>query len=186
VRAMMVVGISTLTLVGCDSGAGRSAGKIAVLPTPRAGLWRESVLRDGHGLALIGEVRACLDADARSRLTAVGGRADNKLCQNPAVTRDADGAYHFSSTCDMGPGGRMSTQGILTGNLAQRYRIHSQTDTRGAVLSSMNGRHVTDIEADYLGACPAGMAAGDVIIANGVKVNMNRLSAATETLLGGG
>ena len=184
-RAMLVVGLSTLTLAGCDGGE-RPARSVATLPAPKAGLWRESLTRDGHAMGLIGEMRACLDADARARLTTLGGRAGKGLCQDRAVTRDADGAYHFSSICETGPGGRVTTQGVVTGDLASRYRIHTESDTTGASLASMNGRHVADVEADYLGPCPADMTAGDVIIANGMKVNMDRLRAAAQALSGGG
>ena len=184
-RAMLMVGMTTLTLVGCD-GSDRPTRTVAALPAPKAGLWRETLTRDGHPVSLIGEMRACLDADARARLTALGGRASRGLCQDRAVTRDSDGAYHFGSTCAIGPAGRMTTQGMVTGDLASRYRVHTESETFGASVASLNGRHVIDVEADYLGPCPADMTAGDVIIANGMKVNMDRLRAAAQTLSGGG
>jgi hypothetical protein len=184
-REMLLVGMTTLTLVGCD-GDERPARTAAALPAPKAGLWRETLTRDGHPMSLIGEMRACLDADARARLTAWGGRAGQGLCQDRAVTRDGDGAYHFSSTCQTGPGGRVTTQGLVTGDFASRYRVHTQSDTTGASVGAMNGRHVMEVEADYLGPCPADMTAGDVIIANGMKVNMDRLRAAAQALSGGG
>ena len=188
-RVQIVLAVSTMTLAallgGCDRGApaNRTA---AALPTPKAGLWRESILRDGRELGLIGDMRACLDADARARLSALGGRAGKTMCRDQAVTRDSDGAYHFSSACDLGPGGHVVTQGELTGDLSKRYRVYSRTDTRGASLQSLNGHHVIDVEADYLGPCPAGMTPGDVLIANGMKVNMDRLRALADTLAGGG
>ncbi len=184
-RAMIVLGISTLALVGCDGGD-RTAATPATLPVPKAGLWRESVARDGHPLGLIGEMRACLDADARSRLSALGGRAGRGMCQSRAVTRDEDGAYHFSSSCQMGPGGRVATQGVLTGDLAKAYRVHAESDTRGAVVEALNGRHVIDLEADFLGPCPPDMAVGDVVIANGMKLNMRKLGEAASVLGVGG
>jgi len=188
-RAQVVVGISTMTIAvllgGCDKGA-QATRPAAALPTPRAGLWRESLLRDGHELGLIGELRACLDADARARLSTLGDEAGKSMCHDDAVTRDADGGYHFSSACDLGPGGHVVTRGELTGDLSSRYRVYSRTDTTGAALASMNGHHVIDVEANYLGPCPAGMTAGEVVIANGMKVNMDHLRAVAETLTGGG
>jgi hypothetical protein len=188
-RAQGVVGVSTMTIAallgGCDvrTDVNRPA---AALPTPRAGLWGESLLRDGRGAGLLGEMRACLDSDARARLSTLGGQAGKSVCQSVAVTRDADGGYHFSSACDLGPAGHVFTRGELTGDLASRYRVHSRTDTTGAALASMNGAHQIDLEADYLGACPPGMKTGDVIIANGMKVNMDHLRVVAETLAGGG
>ena len=184
-RALVVVGLSTLTLSGCDAGE-RPAQVAATLPSPKAGLWRETLMRDGHGLALVGDLRACLDSDARKRLSMLGDKAEKGMCKDRTVTRDADGGYHFSSSCDMGPAGHVTTQGELTGDLASRYRVHTQSDTTGASFNTMNGRHVVDIEARYLGPCPAGMVPGDVVIANGMKVNMNHLRAIAQSLSGGG
>jgi len=188
-RAPVVVGVSTMTIAALLGGCGnraQSTRPVAVLPTPKAGLWRESTLRDGHELGLIGEMRACLDADARARLSTLGGRSEKSRCQNLSVARDADGGYHFSSACNLGLGGHVVTQGELTGDLTSRYRVMSRIDTSGAILASMNGHHEIDLEADYLGPCPAGMGIGDVIIANGMKVNMNHLRAVAETFGGGG
>jgi hypothetical protein len=188
-RKQVVVGVSTMTIAallgGCDNRA-PAPTPVAALPSPRAGLWRESTLRDGHELGLVGEMRACLDADARARLSTLGGRTEKSRCQNLAVARDADGGYHFSSACDLGLGGHMVTQGELTGDLASRYRVMSRTETSGAILTSMNGRHEIDLEAEYLGPCPAGMKTGDVVIANGMKVNMNHLRAVAEVFGGSG
>jgi hypothetical protein len=50
----------------------------------------------------------------------------------------------------------------------------------------MNGRHVTEIAATWLGPCPAGMIPGDVLMANGMKVNVTRIGAAAAAVGGGG
>lgn len=186
-RSWIVVGISSLALAGCGgTGQDQKRQDAATLPSPRPGLWREIVSRDGHGLGLIGNVQACLDADARSRLSAVGGHAEKSMCQDQTVSHDPDGGYRFGSTCNLGPGGRTVTRGLLIGDLANRYRVHSETDTTGASVGGLNGHHIMDLEADYLGPCPADMTAGDVIIANGMKVNMNRLRSVADSLVGGG
>lgn len=186
-RVTMVVGVSTLTLAALLGGCeGESVGKTAAtLPAPKAGLWRETILRDRHPMSIIGDLRACLDADARSRLSAMSGQADKAVCQGPRVSRDKDGGYHFNDACDLGPGGRMVTQGELTGDLSSRYRVHSEIDTSGAGLASLNGRHVIDMEADFLGPCPTGVSPGEVLLANGMKVNMARLRSLAEALSGG-
>jgi hypothetical protein len=189
-RTQAVVGVSTMTIAallgGCGSRTQSTFRPVAALPAPRAGLWRESTLRDGRELGLIGEMRACLDADARARLSTLGGRAERSRCQNLAVTQSAEGGYHFSSACDLGLGGRVVTEGELTGDLASRYRVISRTDTSGALLASMNGHHEIDLEADYVGPCPVGMKTGDVVIANGMKVNMDHLRSVAEAFGGGG
>jgi hypothetical protein len=189
-RTQVVVGLSTMTIAvvvcGCENRTQAPPMPVAAMPTPRAGLWRESTLRDGHELGLIGEMRACLDADVRARLSTLGGQAGKSRCETLTITHDAGGGYHFSSACDLGPGGRVVTRGEITGDLASRYRVTSRSDTSGAVLGSMNGHHEIDLEANYLGPCPAGMRTGDIVVANGMKVNMNHLRAVAEAFGGGG
>jgi hypothetical protein len=188
-RTHVVMGVSTMSiaalLCGCDNTV-QPPRPVAALPAPKAGLWRESTLRDGHELGLVGEMRACLDADARARLSTLGGRSEKSRCQNLSVTRETEGGYQFSSACDLGLAGHVVTQGELTGDLSSRYRVTSRTDTTGALLASMNGHHKIDLEANYLGPCPAGMRTGDVVIANGMKVNMNHLRAVAQAFGGAG
>ena len=188
-RPQIVVRVSTMTIAallgGCENRPPVTR-PIAALPASRAGLWRESTLRDGRELGLMGEMSACLDADPGARLSTLVGHAGRSRCQNLSVTRDGDGGYHFSSACDLGLGGRVVTQGELTGDLSSRYRVTSRTDASGAILASMNGHHEIDLEANYLGPCPAGMKPGDVVIANGMKMNVDHLRTVAETLAGGG
>ena len=98
-RGLIIFGIpalavASLALTGCDgTGPGQGPKAAATLPNPKAGLWRETFSRDGQMLGLIGDVRACLDGDARARLSALGSHTDRSMCADQSVTRDPDGGY---------------------------------------------------------------------------------------------
>ena len=180
--------LSAVTLATALAGCGQKPAPVppaGALPSSREGLWLVSTMRDGRPAGLVGEVRACLDGDGRSRLGTLWGHAGKSMCEQRAETRDGDGVWHFASTCDLGPLGRVATQGELTGDLASRYRVYLRTDTTGAMSESMNGHHVVELEGHYLGACPAGLKTGDVMLGNGMKVNMNHLRNVAATLGGG-
>ncbi|MGI9169455.1 MAG: DUF3617 domain-containing protein [Caulobacteraceae bacterium] len=192
-RTIIALAAGALTLTACEKArrpagehAGRAAVKSVAAPTRKAGLWEQSMTRDGRPLALVGRMRACVDAASEARLSLFGGKMSRTLCRRRSVSRSVDGVYAFASTCDMGEAGVIASEGVLTGDLSSRYRLHAQSNVTGSSLPSMNGRHTTDIEARYLGPCPPGMTAGDVIMANGMKINAGKLGAAAQALGGGG
>jgi len=194
-RTIILVAASALAMTACDrrTGAKPAAPSIrgapislAQSPARRPGLWEQSMTRDGAAPAMVGKMRVCIDAASEARLSVFGGKMGKSLCRRRSVARGPDGAYVFTSTCDMGDAGVMTSAGTLTGDLASHYRVHDESDTTGSGIAAMNGRHVTDIDATWLGPCPAGMEGGDVILANGMKVNLNKLGAAARAMSGGG
>jgi hypothetical protein len=190
-RTMVLVALSTLALAACNrQGGGQpaassGAGAVAVsqMPTRKAGLWEQSMVHDGAAPGIMGKVRACIDAASERKLSLFGGRMRAGKCSRWSVSRALNGAYHFTTTCDMDEAGVTTTAGTLTGDLGRAYHIHSLSNTTGSSIPSMNGPHVTDITSTYLGPCPAGMIPGDVVMANGIKVNVNKLAGAVS---GGG
>ncbi|MGI8839791.1 MAG: DUF3617 domain-containing protein [Caulobacteraceae bacterium] len=190
-QRMALIAASALALAGCGrAGVGAptsGAGRAAVQPPARkAGLWEQSMTRDGAALAIVGRVRVCVDAASEARLSLFGGRMGRSACPRRAVVRRPGGGYAFASTCDMGEAGVTTTSGTLSGDLAARYRIHAHSDTAGSSVPAMNGGHVTDIDATWLGPCPAGMNPGDMILANGMKINAGKLAGLAQAVGGGG
>ncbi|MEO8926974.1 MAG: DUF3617 family protein [Caulobacteraceae bacterium] len=197
-RTIMAMTAAALTLAACDKApgarplsAGRaSAGSASIAsvrpPTRRAGLWRQTMTRDGVEPPMVGTMRICLDAASDARLSVFGGKIGKAPCARRSVGRRADGAYVFISTCDVGGAGVTNSTGTLSGDFVSRYHVHVASLTTGSSIPSMNGRHVIDIDATWLGACPAGIDGGDVIMANGMKVDMMRLGAVAGAMSGGG
>lgn len=154
-------------------------------PDRRAGLWEQVMTRDGSPPPLVGKVRLCLDKATEAGLSPFGARLRGRACPERSVTRATDGAYLFSSRCELGQAGLTTASGRLVRPSATAYEAHEESVTRGAVMEQLNGRHVVDIKAVWLGPCPAGMAPGDLVLNGGLKINLAKAAAAS-ALLGGG
>ena len=84
----------------------------------------------------------------------------------------------FRSTCRIGRGGVIDSAGTVWSDYGSSYRLHADSVVSGSLFAPLNGRHVTEVTAKYVGACPEGMAPGEVILGPGLRVNLNRLPLA--------
>ena len=146
-------------------------------PTPparRPGLWEQRI-SNGE---MVQVVRICLDAAVDARLGWWGQQATKGMCEKNVYTRQTTGDWRFSSVCDMGTGGKVTTSGLATGDFNSRYVIQAESSTVGAEVPQMNGLAQLNVEAAYQGACPADMRAGDMEMPGGVRVNLMDMSGA--------
>jgi hypothetical protein len=194
-RTVVLIAASALVLAGCGKAGGARAaaptsGDGAVVsagpPTRRAGLWEQTMTHDGAPLGIVGRVRLCVDRASEAKLSLFGGKMSRGACPRQSVVRGAGGGYAFTSTCDMGQAGVTTSSGTLNGDLGTRYRVHAQSDTTGSSVPAMNGRHVTDIDATWLGPCPADMKPGDMVMGNGMRINASKLTGLAQAMGGGG
>ena len=136
----------------------------------------------------MGGMKICVDAASEAR-SSIWGRgavsAGGAHCSAPAVSRGLDGNLTYATTCQMGAGGTMSTRGTASGDFSSAYHIRAETDISGAKYAPMNGHHVTNIDGKWLGPCPAGMAAGDIELNNGMKINAGKFAGAAKAMGGG-
>ena len=194
-RTIMWMTACALALTACGkAGETRSAGAgpptaatptaVTTLPARKAGLWEQTMTRDGKA-GMMGKVRMCLDAATDAKMSLFGHSVGRSLCKEQSVSRGLDGSYRFASTCEMGDAGATVSKGALTGDFASHYRVHSESDTSGAKIATVNGHHVTDVEATYVGPCPADLAPGDIEMAPGIKININKITQAAAAVGGG-
>jgi hypothetical protein len=182
-RALMILA-GALVLGACHKPAETGGGAQAQIPRRKAGLWQESVLRDGKPMAM-GQSRTCADPNKDNRASVFGRKLGHGICPNHTIVRNADGSYTFTSTCDMGPAGKVSARGQASGDFSSVYRVRAESDVTGAAFAALNGHHVTEMEVAYVGRCPNGMKPGDVLLANGMKISGDRAIAAAAALGGG-
>ena len=142
----------------------------------RAGLWRQTVARDGRPTPF-GAVRICVDDATDAKMTMIGHAVGGSRCTR-TVAKQADGSIHFHSICGFGRGGVVDSTGSAWSDFTSSYRLHADSNVRGSIYRPMNGVHVTDISAKYVGPCPSDMTPGEIIIGPGFKVNLDRLPLA--------
>jgi hypothetical protein len=177
-RAGACAGLAILAACGRPSGE-----QAAAPPARKAGLWEQSLTRDGQP-GRLGVLRVCLDAATDSKFAVFGRHFAKGACQR-SVTRTADGIYHFSSTCADADGATVKVMGTAAGDFATGYKVRSEVNVSGAALGSLNGMHEVDMTGRYLGPCPPDMRPGDVNLGSGLKVNIDRLPQIARAVGGG-
>lgn len=144
-----------------------ATAEAAARPQRRAGLWEQTIT--------VGEMtqstRICLDAATDEQLSMFGQQGGDDACRQQAMTRVGD-QWRFTSVCDMGSGGTVTTEGAATGDFQTRYEVTARTRTEGADVPQMNGEHEMRMVAAWQGPCPEGMRPGDMTMPGGMTVNV--------------
>lgn len=144
----------------------------AAMPSRKPGLWKQTV--SASGMQQVS--RICLDKIVEARLAVWGAGASKDMCHQTSIT-PAPGGWAFTSSCDMGSGGKTTSQGTVTGDFNSDYRVETQSTTEGAGAPQMNGVHRMTMEATWEGPCPVDMKPGEMALANGMKINMMDMAA---------
>ncbi|HEX3919069.1 MAG TPA: DUF3617 family protein [Caulobacteraceae bacterium] len=143
----------------------------AASPAATPGLWIERV-SDRHGSRV---TKLCLDAGAATSLASFNQSLAGH-CSRHDMARAADGSWHFSTSCDMGPAGKVATEGVMRGDFSNHYVVEARSQTVGAAESAADGpgRVVADVRR--AGDCPSDMKPGDVVMPDGARSHLNQLT----------
>jgi len=151
-------------------------------PARLAGLWEQTLTRDGVAPPMVGRTRICLGDGSAAELSPLAAGLRRRVCDKAASQRSADGAELFEIRCELAEGGVSQINGRLARPSPTRFELREVSATSGAAVAQLNGRHVVDIEGRWLGPCPRGMSPGQATVASGFKIDLARAAA----LLGGG
>lgn len=143
-------------------------------PSRKPGLWTQTISMGDFSQT----TRICLDEAVEKQVSLWGAQAGEEMCQKNEVTRGPGGGYSFTSSCDMGTGGRTTTTGTATGDFSSKYRVEAQTTTEGASAPQMNGTRAMVVEAAWQGPCPADFKPGDMELPGGMKMNLAAMAGA--------
>jgi len=174
-----LLALAVLTmLVGCNRTAKPPSAEVATVavangPQQAPGLWSQSV-SDRHGVTTM---RYCLDAAAAGALAAFN-RQLNGRCSRHDIAKAADGTWHFATSCDMGPGGKIATTGVMRGDFQAHYFVEAESQTVGAADSAANGPSRVLADVQRQGDCPKDMRPGDVVLPDGAHSRLETLAAA--------
>jgi hypothetical protein len=167
------------TVTACDQsaaaadGAVARAGQIAAnqIPHRRLGLWRQTV-SDG-GPVPHPAITLCVD-DASEALLSPFPRPQqtNMACPPPEMKRGVDGAISFSHSCVPPGGGKITTTGVLRGDLNSSFTVKTDTVVSGSPNAQMNGERRTTVSAVWIGSCPPGARGGDITMPDGITRNI--------------
>ena len=164
------------SLGACNRTAPPSSAEVATAvtttgPQQSPGLWSQSV-SDRRGVKTM---RYCLDAAAASALASFNRQLSGR-CSRHAIAKAADGTWHFSTSCDMGAGGKVATEGVMLGDFRSHYFIEAESQTVGAADGAANGPSRVLADVQRQGDCPKDMAPGDVVLPDGSHTRLDSLA----------
>ena len=137
----------------------------ADLPARKPGLWEVKTTIEGHGRGVT--VQQCIDAATDQMLQSSAGPFSAPACPEREVKK-SDNGMTIDSRCSFN-GKAASAHAVVTGSFDSAYTM--TVTSEGADLPAMT----MTSEGKWLGACAAGQQPGDVVMANGVKVNIPEL-----------
>lgn len=177
----VLLGVGLLALAGCQKKpeATAAAGEApkASAPAPFAGppkrkpgLWTQTIATQG----MTQTMKLCLDEATEAKMTVWGQQAGKDMCARNEITPTV-GGWSFTSACDMGAAGKVTTTGKATGDFNSKYVIKATSVTTGSSMAQANGTHDMEMSGTWEGACPANMKPGDMTMPGGVTINIANL-----------
>jgi hypothetical protein len=137
----------------------------AELPSRKPGLWevRTSIEgRNGPGLT----IRQCIDASTDQMMQSSAGPLAQAACSRRDVEKSGN-TVTIDSACTLA-GKTATSHAAITGSFDSAYTM-TVTSQSGALPG---GKMTMTIAAKWLGPCTADQKPGDMIVGNGVKMNI--------------
>ena len=142
------------------------------LPQRKAGLW-ELKMEFGSRTLPAQVMRQCTDATTDRLMNLNFGGSNEQACSKQDVHRDG-GTITVDSVCTFGAA-TITSHAVVTGSFDSAYRVEvTQTRQGGPPMPGVAPgapTHMT-IAAKWLGACAKGQRPGDVVMANGMTMNV--------------
>ncbi len=137
----------------------------AELPGRKPGLWEVTTSignRNGPGMT----IQQCIDASTDQMMQSSAGPLAQAACSRRDMQRSGN-AVTIDSTCTLA-GKTATAHAVITGSFDSAYTM-TVTSQSGALPG---GKMTMMIGAKWLGPCTAGQKPGDMIMGNGVKMNI--------------
>jgi hypothetical protein len=142
------------------------------MPARKPGLWELKIDFEGRKLP-VRVMKQCTDATSDKVMNSNFGGSAQEACSKQDVTKSATGMV-IDSVCKFGDS-TTTSHAVVTGSFDSAYTV-SVTSTRegGRAVPGMPSTGATQmtIQAKWLGPCAAGQRPGDVIMANGMTMNV--------------
>ena len=134
-------------------------------PARKPGLWEVKTAIEGQGRSVT--VQQCIDAATDQMLQSSAGPFSAQFCTKREV-KPSDNGMTIDSRCDF-KGKAANAHAVVTGSFDSAYTMTVTAEGGDLPAVKMTS------EAKWIGACAADQHPGDVIMANGVKVNIPEL-----------
>ena len=157
---MRLIGATSIIVLICVVPA-----LAAELPSRKPGLWQVKT-SIGSGNAATRLVQQCIDATTDQMMQSSAGPFAPAACRQRDVHR-SENSIVIDSTCAVG-GKPATAHTVVTGNLDSAYTM-TVTSQRSDIPDS---KMIMTMDAKWLGPCAADQKPGDLIMSNGMKINV--------------
>lgn len=157
-----------------------SAANAFDVPARKPGLWQMTMMFEG-GHVPQQNIKQCIDAATDKDMNSLGGQMQKQNCSKQDM-KQVGNTFVVDSVCKMGPSTSVS-HAVVTGDFNSAYKVKVDSKREGSATPGMpaNGEMKMTIEAKWLGPCAADQKPGDMIMANGMKINIHNMPS-----MGGG
>ncbi|HXZ21173.1 MAG TPA: DUF3617 family protein [Pseudolabrys sp.] len=142
------------------------------MPTRKAGLWELKMEFAGRNLPTQ-LMQQCTDAATDKLMTLNFGGAADRNCQKRDV-RNSGSTITVDSVCTFGDG-TTTSHAVVSGDFNSAYTVQVNSTRQGGRPmpgAAPGGETQMTIAAKWLGPCATGQRPGDVMMGNGMKMNV--------------
>lgn len=142
------------------------------MPARKAGLWEMKMVFEGQPMP-VQTMRQCIDQATDKAMQSQFGGAAQGACSRQDF-KNVGGTLTIDSVCKFGPA-TTTTHGVVTGSFDSAYTMKITSKSAGGppmpgIAPGAETRMT--IEAKHLGPCQAGQKPGDIMMSNGMKMNI--------------
>ena len=139
-------------------------------PARKSGLW--SIETSMSGMPGGRKMEQCVDKATDAAMMKMGQGMSEKMgasCSKQELRKEGS-RYITESECAMNGGMRMVSKGVFTGDFTSQYRGEISAKYDPPMMGMSESK--TTITAKWVGPCKEGQKPGDIVMANGMKMNM--------------
>ena len=156
-RAALCVGLFTL-----------AGAAVAVdYPPRKPGLWEMQVGEVGDKTPPQ-VMQQCIDAATDAAMRDMGQGMGKEMCSRQDMRNDGPRIV-VDSVCKMGPN-TITTHSVMTGDFGSSYKMEMNSRYSPPLAGRTEAN--TLIESRWVGPCKAGQRPGDMVMGNGMKMNV--------------
>jgi hypothetical protein len=143
------------------------------MPPRKAGLWELKMVFEG-GPAPSQTMQHCIDTATDKQMNTMGAGMRADQCSKQDIKRSGN-TLTIDSVCNFGAGTQTS-RAVVTGDFNSAYTVKVNAKRDGAAVPGMPAETNMTMEAKWLGPCKGDQKPGDMIMGNGMKMNINDMA----------
>jgi len=145
----------------------------AELPTRKAGLWEIKMEFQGHSRLPVQTMKQCTDASSDKLMTYNFGGSAERDCPKRDISTSGN-TITIDSVCNFG-GATSTSHAVVSGDFNSAYTVEVTSKREGGRPIpgvAPGGETHMMIAAKYVGPCTAGQRPGDIVMSNGMTMNV--------------